>query len=511
MLVLHETIQLGHYPRILATPCRGCQVTHVGRAGANLVSSAFTTLQPSASKRHHSKLVMATGRDGASQDAGGALFERDGHLVALMVGRGSVSGQRYAIPVTDHVAQEWMRTAIAATTMTPPIPTSTSVKSKSLHVLDEDVGGDDGSGGGGGDDDTGGGGGFGSGGGNDDTGSNVGDDDSQASDGTGDDSPAGLGNGNEGDSVDGFVDDSAAQAAEEQSAFDNGALPGGDTEDGPLAGAADNGPADEADPSGDDDDATGAQATGGDEADDVVGGGTPDVDPTADPPTAPPADPATAPNDSSCGGQGQMRAANSCPATPGANDSMTLSDGHGGTIQQWLNGAVIKRDKDGNVTAYTGPPVSASMTPEQVKANEEWWSQVRIDNGLNTVGPDGKEYQPNWAWANGDAGVQMFGAKHDVQAAQAQWQAMQGKDGPEKQKRLDDYAAANFWSAAEGAYVARKDPDAGLRTAQAVFKKYGFDVSPAKDINVRPPAPGSPGAAQKAPAQPSFTSPGGGA
>src|SRR5262249_51417051 len=146
------------------------------------------------------------------------------------------------------------------------------------------------------------------------------------------------------------------------------------------------------------------------------------------------------------------------------------------------DGSRIARDENGKVENYYSPPVSADMTPEQVKANSERWSQYRIDNGLNTVGPDGKENWPRYSWAQNSPDLQMFGAKHDVQADEAKLQAMQSG-------RLGKWERANYWSAAAGfAAAAKYGPTAGVTAAQAVFKTYGFNVSGPSEINVRPRA-----------------------
>jgi hypothetical protein len=90
------------------------------------------------------------------------------------------------------------------------------------------------------------------------------------------------------------------------------------------------------------------------------------------------------------------------------------------TVEHFDNGAVVARDADGHPIFQRSPPYydpDGALKPMdvQVEQNREW-ADYRLENGLNTVGPDGHETGPFWSRLGGSHERQLWGAYHDLQS-----------------------------------------------------------------------------------------------
>jgi hypothetical protein len=146
-------------------------------------------------------------------------------------------------------------------------------------------------------------------------------------------------------------------------------------------------------------------------------------------------------------------------------------------FRTWDNGAVVNYSPTtGNVSGYTGPTYYGNdglRSLEDVTQNQHWWNQYREENGLNRVGPDGRE--PYLPW-NMIPGGQQFADGHDVQARQAHW-AVERDATPLELPPPGPDERVTYETARDG-YVRTLlyGPDDALRWSQEEYRRAGFDV-----------------------------------
>jgi len=157
-------------------------------------------------------------------------------------------------------------------------------------------------------------------------------------------------------------------------------------------------------------------------------------------------------------------------------------------VETFASGATIV-SRQSAVVEYRGPSPTGEdallKSAEQVKAEEEWWARLRLEERLNTIGPDGSEHVYAYQALGLAPGAQRFGAYHDVQAGEARRQALsQALEDPERALDVfERYRRANADSGVEG-YRATlwSGPEHGAIRAQEIYRAHGFAVSGPEEI-----------------------------